>query len=130
MRRLRDELPQLLLENLDFTRVARLQRIFRREAKRSKLDYLTAARIYARLTRDDVIVSELVSGVWLDEVIAARPSAQGAYRVESVVIGGRGLALRLGLGSRRSADREGLLVRWDDVLRFEDEQLIVSRRDV
>ena len=71
-RHLRDELPQVLLENLNFRRVARLQRIFRKQAKKAKVKHFTAARVYSKLSGDDVIVSEFISGVWLDEVIAAQ----------------------------------------------------------
>lgn len=73
-----DELPQLLFENLDYVRVARLQRIFRRQAKRTGMKYVTAADVHVRLCSEDVIVSEFVSGVWLSEVIAAEENGDEA----------------------------------------------------
>lgn len=69
---IRDELPQLLLENLDFTRAARLQRIFRRQARRNGLKRLSAAKVFIKLCGDDVMISEFVAGVLLSEVIAAQ----------------------------------------------------------
>jgi ubiquinone biosynthesis protein len=74
LRGFRSELRPLLFEAVNFTRVARLQRIFRRDAKKHRLEYLSAAKVFPRLSGADVIVSEFISGVWLDEVVDAHES--------------------------------------------------------
>ncbi len=83
-----DELPQLLFENLDFRRVARLQRLFRVEARKRKMKGVTAARVRMSLSSLDVIVSDFVPGVWLHEVIAAVESGneQALKRLEAMGI--------------------------------------------
>jgi predicted unusual protein kinase regulating ubiquinone biosynthesis (AarF/ABC1/UbiB family) len=81
------ELPQLLFENLDYVRVARLQRLFRREARRSHMKLVTAADIYIDLCSEDVIVSEFVTGVWLTEVIAAQETNDTEALAELAAMG-------------------------------------------
>lgn len=73
-RSLSRELQPLLFETVNFVRVARLQSIFRRETRRHRLRFLNAAKVFLGFCSPDVIVSEFVSGVWLDEVIAAKES--------------------------------------------------------
>lgn len=83
------ELPRLLLDDLDFIRTARLQRFFRKEAKASGLDFLTAAKVFIRMCGDDVMVSEFVAGVWLDEVIAAQDIDLRVMNIDPVLCGKR-----------------------------------------
>jgi hypothetical protein len=68
----------------------------------------------------------------VDEVIAVRSDAGGelTHRVEGVVVGGRGLALRLGLGHKRPAKnrRNSTVISVADVVSFENETLVVHRR--
>jgi predicted unusual protein kinase regulating ubiquinone biosynthesis (AarF/ABC1/UbiB family) len=66
---LREELPSLLFETANFIRAARVQEIFRRETRKHRLKYLRAARV--RFYNADVIISDRVAGVGLDEVLAA-----------------------------------------------------------
>jgi len=65
------ELRNTLLEELDFYKEARYQALFRREAKKSDLNFVTAPRVYFELSGGDVIVQEFVSGLWLSEVLTA-----------------------------------------------------------
>lgn len=71
LRHIREELAPILLEDLDFIRLARLQRWFRREIRRSRVDWINAARVYIRWTNSSVMISEFIRGVRLIEVIAA-----------------------------------------------------------
>ena len=68
---IRDELAPILLEELDFTRMARLQRWFQREIRRSRVGWVSAARVYIDWTDSDVLISGFISGIRLSEVIAA-----------------------------------------------------------
>lgn len=68
---LRLELRETLMEELDFTKEARFQNIFRREAKKSELKYFSAPRVFFEISGSEMIVQEFVSGMWLWEVIAA-----------------------------------------------------------
>jgi ubiquinone biosynthesis protein len=71
-RNLRREFKETLLEELDFTREARFQEIFRRNArKKAKKKFFTAPKVYFELSNEEMIVQEYVSGMWLWEVIAA-----------------------------------------------------------
>jgi ubiquinone biosynthesis protein len=71
-RNLRREFKETLLEELDFTREARFQEIFRRNArKKAKKKFFTAPKVYFELSNEEIIVQEYVSGMWLWEVIAA-----------------------------------------------------------
>jgi predicted unusual protein kinase regulating ubiquinone biosynthesis (AarF/ABC1/UbiB family) len=70
-RNLRTELRDTLMEELDFTKEARFQDVFRRNAKKSGLNYLSAPKVYFDLSESEMIVQEFVTGMWLWEVIAA-----------------------------------------------------------
>jgi ubiquinone biosynthesis protein len=71
-RNLRREFQETLLEELDFTKEARFQEIFRRNARRkSGKRFFTAPRVFFDLSGPEMIVQEFVSGMWLWEVIAA-----------------------------------------------------------
>jgi ubiquinone biosynthesis protein len=67
---LRYELSGMLLEETDFRREARFTEIFRLEAERNGQSYITAPRVYAHLSSDEVLVTEFVSGVFLSEVLS------------------------------------------------------------
>lgn len=69
--RLRRELRQTLLDELDFVRESRHQDGFRRQAKKSGRNFFSAPRVHFELSGEDVVVQEFVSGMWLWELIAA-----------------------------------------------------------
>jgi predicted unusual protein kinase regulating ubiquinone biosynthesis (AarF/ABC1/UbiB family) len=72
---LRIELASMLMEELDFRVEARNQSLFRRAARKAKLRYLHAPRVYFELSSHDVMVSEFMSGVWLHELLNAVENA-------------------------------------------------------
>jgi len=65
----RQELWRMLIEELDFALEARYTEIFRRAAKKNK--YVSAPRVYHDLSDFDVLVTEFVAGVFLNEIIYA-----------------------------------------------------------
>ena len=67
--KLRVELRDVLMEELDFRREARFQDIFRRNAKKAGWKFFTAARVHFEYSGEEVLVQEFVSGLWLWEVI-------------------------------------------------------------
>ena len=69
-RKLRVELRDVLMEELDFRREGRFQDIFRRNARKAGWKFFTAARVHFELSGDEVLVQEFVSGLWLWEVIS------------------------------------------------------------
>ncbi len=68
-KKLRVELQDVLMEELDFRREGRFQEIFRRNAKKAGWKFFTAPKVYFDYSGDEVLVQELVSGLWLWEVI-------------------------------------------------------------
>ncbi|HWO22083.1 MAG TPA: AarF/UbiB family protein [Kofleriaceae bacterium] len=92
---LRDELPSLMFETVNFIRAARVQEIFRRQTRKHRLKYLRAARV--RFYNADVIISDHVSGVGLDEVLAAveNNDPEALARLEQMKIKPRRTGLRL-----------------------------------
>lgn len=78
------ELRLKLGEELDFLMAARYQRLFRRRARRDGLKFLSAARIHAKLSSSDVMVSEFIAGMWCHEVMAEN-FRSGRVEAESAV---------------------------------------------
>jgi ubiquinone biosynthesis protein len=71
-RNLRREFRETLLEELNFSKEAQFQDIFRRNAReKAGKSFFTAPRVYFDLSSDEVLVQEFVSGMWLWEIIAA-----------------------------------------------------------
>jgi predicted unusual protein kinase regulating ubiquinone biosynthesis (AarF/ABC1/UbiB family) len=68
--KLRIDLREVLMEELDFRREARYEDIFRRNAKKTGWKFFTAPRVYFEYSGDEVLVQEFVSGLWLWEIIA------------------------------------------------------------
>jgi ubiquinone biosynthesis protein len=67
---LRRGLRKTLLEEIDFTREARYQRLFRQWAKKSKPPWLSAPKIYTSLTASDVMVSQFAEGIRASQLLA------------------------------------------------------------
>jgi len=65
------DLESMFIEELDFRREARSTDLFRRRARKSRLRFLSAPRVYFEHSSEDVLVTELVAGVWLWEVLGA-----------------------------------------------------------
>ncbi len=70
--KLRIDLREVLMEELDFRREARFADIFRRNAKKTGWKFFTAPQVYFDYSGDEVLVQEFVSGLWLWEVIAIK----------------------------------------------------------
>jgi ubiquinone biosynthesis protein len=68
---LRESLLEPIAAELDFAREARFQRLFRRYARKDRLRWLTAPKVYTRLCGADVIVSEWIDGIPCDRLRAA-----------------------------------------------------------
>lgn len=68
---LREEMVAVAADEMDFSLQARAQTIFRQRVERDRLDWLGAPKVYQRLSNHCVMVSELVSGVRLSEVLDA-----------------------------------------------------------
>lgn len=71
LRELLHDLETMFMEELDFRKEARFTDLFRRRAKKSRLRFISAPRIYFELSSDEVLVSEFVSGIWLWELLWA-----------------------------------------------------------
>jgi ubiquinone biosynthesis protein len=69
-KRMRRELRESLMEELDFIQEARFQDSFRRAARKSGRKFFTAPRVFFELSSDEVIVEEYVAGIWLWELLA------------------------------------------------------------
>lgn len=70
-RGMRNDLRELLLEELDFVQEARRQDSFRRAALQSRKRYFSAPRVHLDLSNEEVVVNEFASGMWLWELLAA-----------------------------------------------------------
>jgi ubiquinone biosynthesis protein len=93
----RIELREMLLEELDFEREVRYQRLFRREARKARLRWLSAPKVFSGYCGEDVIVSEYVEGVWCRELLAAVAAGdrEALAKIESMGIAPRKVAHRL-----------------------------------
>lgn len=68
---LRDSILKPVVAELDLAAEARFQRLFRRYAKKDRLHWLTAPKVYTRLCSAEVIVSEWIDGIRCDRLGAA-----------------------------------------------------------
>lgn len=67
----RQDLSDMLFEELDFVQEARYQELFRKYALEDRLRFVTAPRVYPELSSRDVLVQEYVEGTWLSDIISA-----------------------------------------------------------
>ena len=104
--KLRIELHDVLLEELDFRREARFQDIFRRNTRKAGWKFFTAARVHFEYSGDEVLVQEFVSGLWLWEVIsiAEQNTPRGRKLLKDLNIDPREVARRILLATFWSAD--------------------------
>ncbi|HKR66182.1 MAG TPA: AarF/ABC1/UbiB kinase family protein [Thermoanaerobaculia bacterium] len=78
---LRDGLRQIVVDETDLRREARYQRIFRRWAKKQRLDWVTAPKVHTSLSSSDVLVTDYVDGVLVSELLhIARTNDDDALR--------------------------------------------------
>lgn len=104
--KLRIELHDVLMEELDFRREARFQDIFRRNVRRAGWKFFTSARVHFEYSGDEVLVQEFVSGLWLWEVISIveENSAAGRRLLKDLNIDPSVIAKRILLATFWSAD--------------------------
>jgi ubiquinone biosynthesis protein len=69
-RRFREDFEDILFKELNFRAEARYTDIFRRRAAKRKKE-VTAPRVFFEYCSEEVMVSQLVSGVWMWELLAA-----------------------------------------------------------
>jgi len=68
----RFELETMLREELDFRREARFTELFRRRMRKTRqLRFASAPKVYYDYSTVNVLVTEFVTGMWMDEVLAA-----------------------------------------------------------
>lgn len=104
--KLRIDLREVLMEELDFRREARFADIFRRNAKSTGWNFFTAPHVYFEYSGDEVLVQEFVSGLWLWEVIAIneQKNARGLKLLKDLNIDPAVVARRILLAFFWSAD--------------------------
>jgi predicted unusual protein kinase regulating ubiquinone biosynthesis (AarF/ABC1/UbiB family) len=104
--KLRVDLREILMEELDFRREGRFEDIFRRNAKKTGWKFFTAPRVYFEFSGDEVLVQEFVSGLWLWEVIAIseQKNARGLALLKELKIDPAVIARRILLAFFWSAD--------------------------
>jgi predicted unusual protein kinase regulating ubiquinone biosynthesis (AarF/ABC1/UbiB family) len=105
-RKLRLELRDVLLEELDFRREARFQDIFRRNARKAGWKIFTAAQVYFEYSGEEVLVQEFVSGLWLWELISIveQNNSQGHALLQELDIDPAVVARNILLATFWSAD--------------------------
>jgi predicted unusual protein kinase regulating ubiquinone biosynthesis (AarF/ABC1/UbiB family) len=69
---LRQELRTMLGEELDFGMEARYTRLFRYYAKRDKMKWVTAPKVYTKYCWTRMLVTSFESGFWCTEILAAK----------------------------------------------------------
>jgi predicted unusual protein kinase regulating ubiquinone biosynthesis (AarF/ABC1/UbiB family) len=96
-RMLRTELGTMLLEELDFRREARNAEVFLRNAEEDKQEFVLAPRVYFDLSSETVLVAELVTGVFLTDLMRAldRKDEEALARIRAQGVDPQVVAQRL-----------------------------------
>lgn len=68
---MRRDMGRLLAEEIDFVRRAQVTRMFRRWARKDRVRFASASRIYGDPASDDILVNEFVGGYYLYELLDA-----------------------------------------------------------
>lgn len=71
---LRTDMSTMFLEELDFYKEARAQRLFRYYVRRARIPWLTSPKVYSELCGERVIVSAFVEAVSCADIVRARES--------------------------------------------------------
>jgi ubiquinone biosynthesis protein len=106
-RRFTEEFRTILFNEMNFRAEARYTDIFRRRAAKRKKD-VTAPRVYFQYCSEEVMVSELVSGVWMWELLAAVDTNDQEFlaKVRRIGIEPKSLASKLVVVMLREAQEE------------------------
>ena len=130
--KLRVDLREILMEELDFRREARFADIFRRNARKTGWTFFTAPHVYFEYSGDEVLVQEFVSGLWLWEVISIseQKNVRGLKLLKDLNIDPAVVARRILLAFFWSADEHvffhadphpaNILIRPDNEITFID----------
>jgi ubiquinone biosynthesis protein len=66
------ELKNMLMEELDFVREARFAELYRRRARKTRqMRFVSVPRVFFRLSNEEVMVAEFVTGIWLKDILQA-----------------------------------------------------------
>jgi ubiquinone biosynthesis protein len=106
-RRFTEDFRTILFKEMNFRAEARYTDIFRRRAAKRKKD-VTAPRVYFQYCSEEVMVSELVSGVWMWELLAAVDTNDQEFlaKVRSIGIEPKSLASKLVVVMLRESQEE------------------------
>src|SRR5262245_2308158 len=106
-RRFTEDFRTILFKEMNFRAEARYTDIFRRRAAKRKKD-VTAPRVYFEYCSEEVMVSELVSGVWMWELLAAVDANDQEFlaKARSIGIEPKSLASKLVVIMLREAQEE------------------------
>ena len=106
-RRFRQDFETILFNELNFRAEARYTDIFRRRAAKRKKG-VTAPQVYFKYCSEEVMVSELVSGVWMWELMAAVDSNDQEFlaKVRRIGIEPKSLARKLVLVMQHEVQEE------------------------
>ena len=106
-RRFRQDFETILFNELNFRAEARYTDIFRRRAAKRKKG-VTAPQVYFKYCSEEVMVSELVSGVWMWELMAAVDSNDQEFlaKVRRIGIEPKALARKLVLVMQHEVQEE------------------------
>jgi Predicted unusual protein kinase len=106
-RRFTGDFRTILFKEMNFRAEARYTDIFRRRAAKRKKD-VTAPRVYFEYCSEEVMVSELVSGVWMWELLAAVDANDQEFlaKVRKIGIEPKSLASKLVVVMLREAQEE------------------------
>jgi ubiquinone biosynthesis protein len=106
-RRFKEDFQTILFNEMNFRAEARYTDLFRRRAAKHKKD-VTAPRVYFEYCTEEVMVSELVSGVWMWELLAAVDRNDQAFlaNVRRIGIEPKSLARKLVVIMLREAQEE------------------------
>ncbi len=76
---MRDEIRNMLLEELDFVQEARRQDAFKRAADQSRKRFFSSPQIYLDLSGEEVVVNGFASGMWLWELLVGIEQGHAGY---------------------------------------------------
>lgn len=75
------ELRTMLMDELDFRKEARFAELYRRQIRKTRqMRFVSVPRVFFDYSDDEVMVSEYVSGVWLNDILAALRTNENEVR--------------------------------------------------
>jgi ubiquinone biosynthesis protein len=74
------ELRTMLIDELDFVHEARFTDLFRRRARKERIDWLTSPRVHFDLSTGEVLVTDFVTGVWVNDLLGAFENGDAAMK--------------------------------------------------